>query len=93
VVQESINNIIKHSEATSARVEITRTADAVIMEVSDNGKGFLPGEAGANGAGRSFGLTGMAERVRMLDGDFSIQSAPRSGTTIKVRIDQSKVSK
>src|SRR6185503_12424023 len=93
VVQESINNIIKHSEATSAKVEITRTADVVLMEVADNGKGFVPNEARANGAGRSFGLSGMAERVRMLEGDFSIQSAPGSGTTIRVRIDQSKVSK
>jgi len=54
----------------------------------DNGKGFDPHAAQANRAGKSgFGLTGIAERVRILGGKYAIESAPGSGTTVKVRID------
>jgi signal transduction histidine kinase len=63
VVQESLNNIVKHSQAGEARVSIDRESDAVTITISDNGRGFAPPRAEAKAGG--FGLAGMAERVRI----------------------------
>ena len=90
IVQESINNILKHARATEAHVEITRRAHRLEVTVRDNGRGFAVGEAGHNGHG-GFGLTGIAERVRMLGGTHSIQSAPGQGTTVTVTLDIGQV--
>jgi signal transduction histidine kinase/ligand-binding sensor domain-containing protein len=82
VVQESVNNILKHSAATHAWVTARRSATAVLITVSDNGCGFA---AGAGAAWRDgFGLAGMSERVMLLGGRIEIASAPGSGTTIRV---------
>lgn len=89
VVQESISNIIKHSEATEASIIVSRENGVVRLTVSDNGKGFVPdGSVSANGGARrgGFGLTGMAERVRMTGGYYEINSAVGVGTTITVII-------
>ncbi|MEP6913037.1 MAG: two-component regulator propeller domain-containing protein [bacterium] len=87
IVQESINNIIKHSSATEAGVTIERSRESVRLLVQDNGKGFTTHGAGGNGPGpHSFGLIGLAERVRLLGGSHSIQSMPGSGTTVSVTI-------
>jgi signal transduction histidine kinase len=88
VVQECVNNIIKHSEATEARIEILRGEKDIVIEISDNGRGFVPAHDAAdlmkNKGG--FGLIGMAERVRMLGGMHTIESAVGRGTTVTVRI-------
>jgi ligand-binding sensor domain-containing protein/signal transduction histidine kinase len=87
IVQESVNNIVKHSGATAARVEITRAARFVYLNISDNGRGFLPEAATATAArGRGFGLIGISERVRMLGGTHTIQSAAGHGTTWKIKL-------
>jgi signal transduction histidine kinase/ligand-binding sensor domain-containing protein len=89
IVQESLNNIVKHAQATRANVEIWREGDYVNVTVRDDGRGFAP-EAPANGDGgpspRGLGLTGISERVRMLGGAYTIESAPGQGTTISLRI-------
>jgi signal transduction histidine kinase len=84
IVQESVNNIVKHSGAKNARVIIKRDGNSVQISVTDDGKGFSPGPS-ANGPG--FGLTGISERARMLGGSESINSTPGKGTTITVRIE------
>jgi signal transduction histidine kinase len=58
------------------------------MEVSDNGRvGIRPKPANGNGNGRqSLGLIGMQERVRLVNGQFAIESTPRRGTTVRVQI-------
>jgi signal transduction histidine kinase len=87
IVQESLNNIVKHARATIAEVEITRSAHSVSLTVHDNGSGFNPGAASAVDTRRhGFGLTGIAERVRMLGGTQEIESAPGKGTTIMIRL-------
>lgn len=83
VVQESVNNIIKHSGASEASVEIKRDERAVHLTVGDNGRGFTLENVSS---GRGFGLTGIAERVQILGGTHTISSAPGEGTTIKVNI-------
>ena len=87
IVQESINNIVKHSSATEATLVINRGAREVDLQIHDNGKGFSPvalasGEARPSG----FGLTGMAERVRLLGGTHHIDSAPGQGTTVTIKL-------
>jgi signal transduction histidine kinase/ligand-binding sensor domain-containing protein len=84
IVQECLNNIVKHSQADEARISIERQSESAVITIRDNGRGFAPkaGEAKVTG----FGLTGMAERVRMLGGDLVIHSAPGQGTTVNVRL-------
>jgi signal transduction histidine kinase len=84
IVQESINNILKHSEASQADIEVGRDAHGLQVRVYDNGRGFVA-EGPAEGR-RGFGLTGINERVRMLGGALAIQSSAGQGTTITVKL-------
>jgi signal transduction histidine kinase len=86
IVQECVNNIVKHSQAKAARVVIERHARAVSLTIEDDGRGFAP-EAVSETSQRGFGLTGISERVRMLGGTQTIQSAPGSGTRIHISIE------
>jgi signal transduction histidine kinase len=86
IVQESVNNIVKHSSATEARVQAVRDGPRLRITVWDNGKGFTPRDA-SGGAERGFGLAGMAERVRMLGGARTIQSVPGQGTTVAIELE------
>lgn len=93
IVQESLNNIVKHAQATTCRVTALRQSQTITLEIADNGHGFVSAERGtrnteANGQAHAhhpksgFGLLGMAERIRLLGGQWQIQSAPGAGTTI-----------
>lgn len=89
IAQETINNLIKHAEATEAEVTFKREAGKVKLTVRDNGKGFDLAQSvpDADGAGKGgFGLRGIAERVRLLRGVWEIHSAPGQGTKIEVII-------
>lgn len=88
IVQECINNIIKHSQADRAKVLIKRDKGRLSLMVEDNGKGFVPVPlAATNAAKGGFGLMGIAERAKMLGGGYEIRSTPGKGTTILVTID------
>jgi signal transduction histidine kinase/ligand-binding sensor domain-containing protein len=82
IIQESVNNIVKHGQATKANVEIWLEGGDIHVTISDNGRGFNP-EAPAR---RGLGLTSIAERVRMLGGTHTLVSAPGRGTTLTIRI-------
>ena len=87
IVQESINNIVKHSGSTEAKLVIKRVAREVDLRIYDNGKGFrFVAVTSAEARPSGFGLTGMAERVRMLGGTHLVDSAPGQGTTITIRL-------
>jgi signal transduction histidine kinase/ligand-binding sensor domain-containing protein len=79
IVQEAVNNIIKHSRATNTTIKIKRDKDRVTFIISDDGIGFDYNRQG-------FGLTGMAERARILDGSMAVKSDAGAGTTITVTI-------
>ena len=83
VVQEALQNAVKHSGAHHFDVELWSGAEEVRLSVSDSGKGFDT-EAAMRGTG--LGLTSMRERVRLLNGSIEIQSKPMCGTTIHVRV-------
>lgn len=83
IIQESLNNIEKHSNASEAQVLIEFQGDYVTVIVKDNGSGF---DVEANHKNsKSFGLLGMKERVNLLNGELKIHSQRGSGTEITVK--------
>ncbi len=82
IVQESVNNIIKHANASHASVEIKRSSKDVSIIIQDNGKGFDTTNVGATRGG--LGLVGLKERTQLLKGEISIESKPGEGTKIRV---------
>jgi signal transduction histidine kinase/ligand-binding sensor domain-containing protein len=88
VVQEAVNNIVKHSGAARAAVEIVGDRDVFRVRISDDGCGFAPDGLAEPSPARAggFGLFGMAERVRMIGGQLDVESAPGHGTTIAIEL-------
>lgn len=87
IAQEALRNVRKHSQATEAMVRVEFGAEKARLDVTDNGRGFelpkLPDEFAIRG---KLGLIGMRERVRLLDGSFSVKSQPGKGTTVAVEV-------
>jgi len=81
IVQEALNNVVKHSDASQCIVHMVRTGSQIHLTVQDDGRGFVPEATNSDTAG--LGLVNMAERVRMLHGDMEIRSTPGSGTTLQ----------
>ena len=87
IVQESLNNVVKHSEAETANLFIERDGDAVTIRIEDDGRGFDKNAAPKTDAGKGgFGLLGISERVKMLGGTQEIESKVGGGTTILIKI-------
>jgi signal transduction histidine kinase len=80
VVQESLNNVTRHSGATWAAVRLIQEDDHLVLEVADNGKG-MPEQIRVG----AFGLVSMRERAMAFGGEFSIESDTGQGTRIRVR--------
>ncbi len=87
VAQEAVTNVVRHSGAHAARIELKRENGFVSLLVRDDGHGFDVDEI-SNSAdpGRALGLAGMEERVSLLGGRLAVESAPGSGTTVSARI-------
>jgi len=81
VAQEAIHNVKKHAAATQMWVQLEYGADAITLEVRDNGRG---GAADAQSTGH-FGLTGMRERATVIGGTLEVGGAPGEGTTVRLR--------
>ncbi len=83
LLQEALNNIDKHAQATKISIRMIASHPNIILRIEDNGSGFDP-EQGIRKAlkNKRFGLLGMEERVRMIEGRFKILSAPDQGTKI-----------
>jgi signal transduction histidine kinase len=91
IVQESMNNIIKHAEANTIRVTALYTATELDLQVEDDGKGAEPAQLDMEGNSyKSLGLRNMSNRARMIGGTFSIHSVPGNGTIIKLNIPLNK---
>jgi signal transduction histidine kinase len=84
IVQEAVGNLVRHAGATKARVEVRVRPTEVEIVVEDDGRGFdleaLPADK------RGMGLSGIAERVRILGGRRTIRSTPGRGTRVSVRL-------
>jgi len=83
IVQEALRNVVKHSGAEAAEIELSGHADGINLCISDSGRGFDV-ESAREGAG--LGLVGMRERLRLIGGHLSIESEPSHGTRVRVRI-------
>ena len=83
VLQELVNNIIKHSGATKAEVSLVRENGSLLMEVKDNGKGFDLSEAKQKGG---IGLQNIFSRLELVNAFFEVDSNNKSGTTFKISL-------
>jgi PAS domain S-box-containing protein len=81
IAQHSLKNIVKHAKATEVSVSVTCDDNTICLKVVDNGVGFIPKQVKGKGG---LGLVSMKERVRLIQGNLSIQSKPGKGTVIKV---------
>jgi signal transduction histidine kinase len=86
-VQEALNNVTKHSEATNVIIEIVQEEQEIRMRIKDNGKGFVakePSEENMNGS--SIGLFGMKERVSLMNGSLKIHSEENKGSELEILV-------
>lgn len=84
VAQESLTNVARHARASRVEVDIQEHPKGVRMIIQDNGRGFSMENTVMARRSKRLGLLGMRERVEMVDGIFSIQSAPGEGTRVQV---------
>jgi signal transduction histidine kinase len=80
IIQESLNNIRKHAEATQVEVSLKKNSKSLHLMVKNNGKSFYIDRKKCPG----MGLTGITERVKLLNGTLAITSTPKAGTKIKI---------
>ena len=86
VIQECLSNVYRHSGTESARVEIEKQADRVIIRVRDYGKGCPLELASVQSSARlGVGISGMRERIRQFGGDLIVARA-EPGTLVEARI-------
>jgi PAS domain S-box-containing protein len=83
VLQEALQNATKHSGSRHFQVSLNVESNEIYLTVHDSGNGFDPVEAMK---GRGLGLTGMKERLKLVNGDLSIDSQRQSGATIHARV-------
>lgn len=84
IVQELLNNIIKHADATEASVMIKQHKDTISLIVSDNGVGFQ--ELLPRRVGNGMGLKNIRNRVKLLEGRFTLNSSPGTGSRITITL-------
>ncbi|MEO8599329.1 MAG: PAS domain S-box protein [bacterium] len=83
ILQESLANIARHSQATKVGITLSQDEDGFLMEVKDNGKGLQPGD---RRKANSFGLMGIRERIHALGGELVIASNPGNGTVLSISL-------
>jgi signal transduction histidine kinase len=76
LVQEALNNAVRHSGARNAKVVVERLEKSIVVRVTDDGRGFDPARS------RGMGILGMEERVKHLSGTFRVESQPGKGATV-----------
>ncbi len=81
IIQELLNNALKHAQATEIDVQINKTDDHIMLMVEDNGIGFIESEVV-----KGLGLGNLQSRVNLLRGEISFDSVPQKGTSVIVHI-------
>lgn len=84
IIQESLSNIVRHSESPRASLIVDRLPSVIRIRIKDHGIGF--DVASKNRSGSGFGLRTISERVRFLDGQIDLTSTPGSGTTVDIEV-------
>ncbi len=83
IVQETLTNVVRHSNATCVEIKMKISNGNLLIELSDNGKGITVDEINNN---KSLGLLGIGERTKILGGTFSIKGEPGKGTMVTLHI-------
>jgi signal transduction histidine kinase len=86
IVQEGINNVIKHSQATEAAVVLKVETGTLRISIRDNGRGLPPGQTTEDGSTSGFGISGIRERARIMKGQVEIDAAAGQGFNLKIEI-------
>ena len=89
VVAEALANVAKHAKASKVGLTLSYTDQAVLLDVRDDGVGFLARPTDVNGHpgdGQGFGLEGMRQRLRRVAGSLEIESAPGDGTAVSASV-------
>ncbi len=86
IIQESLNNIVKHSKADKAFITIKRIENSINLEIRDNGVGCMDCDPSENVGKGGFGITGMYERARMIGAEIKMGPAENGGTIIVLNL-------
>jgi signal transduction histidine kinase len=81
IIQEQINNIIRHANADTIQIRLQSDAENIILLIDDNGKGFDP-----SNFKRGFGLTNITTRASLFNGQVKIDAAPGKGCSLSIAI-------
>lgn len=84
IIQEALTNVRRHAKTSHVQVEIRKKEDNLIVRISDEGCGF--DIEAVNAEGDNWGLVGMQERAKAVDGSLGLRSKPGKGTTISLKI-------
>lgn len=84
VVQEALNNILKHAHATLVAVKIKSDRSRIQVTIQDNGKGFDPTVIDKSG---TLGLRNIRERIHRIGGTFRLETAPGRGTSVHIEVE------
>lgn len=83
VIQELLANVVRHSGASQAILQLIQDGGKLTITVEDNGHGF---DAGQIEAGNGMGWENIRNRVRLLGAEWDVQSSPGKGTTVEIRL-------
>jgi two-component system sensor histidine kinase UhpB len=83
IIQETLTNVARHAHATAVEIEIDETGDHITIEIRDNGIGISKQQLLNL---KSFGIAGMYERIKQLNGELKITGVPTQGSTVQLRI-------
>ena len=86
IAQESLTNVNKHAQASQVAIAIRPFKGGICMEVADDGKSFKADPKDAGKSEGRLGLLGMQERVRLVNGQFTVKPRPGKGTTVRVMV-------
>ena len=86
IIQEQLNNIVKHAAAKTAFIRLSSFSDATVLEIEDDGKGF-----DLSKVKKGVGLTNIKNRARLFAGTVAIISKPGNGCLLKVTIPEARV--
>ena len=85
IAQEALTNVRRHARASQVEIRLHCTEDQLVMNVEDNGRGFVLQEALERAQSeKRFGLLGMQERAYLMGGTLETETAPGEGTTLRV---------
>jgi len=91
IVQELLNNIVKHAKASSIDVTIDQNTERIVITVADNGHGFDPKAITTKNGQKGLGLNNMRDRIQLIKGQLLADSSPGKGTRIRLELPKLRI--